>query len=90
MLRAIVIGLLVVGIPAANAQESPETGRDLRAVFARAAQGAPLTYVAFGGSITQSGDGWIGSWLRETFPKSCVSVVNSGLSATGSDLGIFR
>ncbi len=67
-----------------------EPGGDVRAAFARAAAGEPLRYVAMGGSITQSGEGWIGSWLREQFPRSAVSVTNAGWSATGSELGIFR
>ncbi|MFA6959869.1 MAG: GDSL-type esterase/lipase family protein [Opitutaceae bacterium] len=67
------------------------TGDDVVAAFARAARGEPLRYVAIGGSITQaSGDGWAGEWLREQFPESAVTVVNSGMSATGSSLGIFR
>jgi lysophospholipase L1-like esterase len=68
-----------------------EPGDDVVAAFARAVRGEPLRYVAIGGSITQaSGDGWAGDWLREQFPASAVMVVNSGMSATGSSLGIFR
>ncbi|MET0262714.1 MAG: GDSL-type esterase/lipase family protein [Rariglobus sp.] len=67
------------------------TGDDVVAAFARAAKGEPLRYVAIGGSITQaSGPGWVGDWLREQFPQSAVTVVNSGMSATGSSLGVFR
>ncbi|WPJ96690.1 GDSL-type esterase/lipase family protein [Coraliomargarita algicola] len=65
-------------------------GEDVAAVFQRAKDGAPLRYVALGGSITQSGKGWIGPWLQQQFPASDVSVVNSGMSATGSELGVFR
>lgn len=66
-------------------------GDDVVEAFARAAGGAPLRYVAIGGSITQGGGpGWAGDWLREEFPESLVSVVNSGMSGTGSALGIFR
>lgn len=66
-------------------------GDDVVAAFARAARGEPLRYVAIGGSITQaSDDGWAGEWLRRQFPRSDVTVVNSGMSATGSSLGIFR
>ncbi|PTX96207.1 lysophospholipase [Spartobacteria bacterium LR76] len=68
----------------------PPVGRDLSAVFQRAREGAPLRYVALGGSITQAGEGWIGGWLKEKFPQSEVSAINSGMSATGSALGIFR
>lgn len=67
-----------------------EPGADVARVFAAARAGAPLRYVALGGSITQSGAGWIGPWLRDQFPASRVTTVNSGMSATGSALGIFR
>ncbi|MDF3059437.1 MAG: lysophospholipase [Rariglobus sp.] len=67
------------------------TGHDVVEVMARAARGEPLRYVAIGGSITQAGGpGWIGDWLRAQFPESEVTVVNSGMSATGSELGVFR
>ena len=76
----------------ATCEESfASVGDDVVAVFTRAERGEPLRYVAIGGSITQaSGDGWAGEWLRRQFPKSDVTVVNSGMSATGSSLGIFR
>ncbi|GAT32550.1 lysophospholiPASe L1 [Terrimicrobium sacchariphilum] len=67
-----------------------EAGADVARVFAAARAGAPLRYVALGGSITQSGEGWIGPWLTEKFPSSRVTTVNSGMSATGSALGVFR
>lgn len=71
--------------------QAASVGDDVVAAFARAARGEPLRYVAIGGSITQaSGDGWVGNWLHEQFPESDVTVVNSGMSATGSSLGIFR
>ncbi|WPJ95109.1 SGNH/GDSL hydrolase family protein [Coraliomargarita algicola] len=70
---------------------SQEPGSDVVAAFSRATKGEPLRYVAIGGSITQaSSSGWIGDWLDEQFPKSEISVVNSGMSGTGSSLGIFR
>ncbi|HSI84047.1 MAG: SGNH/GDSL hydrolase family protein [Candidatus Methylacidiphilales bacterium] len=68
----------------------PAVGSDLLPIFARAAKGEPLRYVALGGSITYGGKGWLGPWLREQFPQSKVTVVNSGIPATGSDLGVFR
>ncbi|MGE9290304.1 MAG: GDSL-type esterase/lipase family protein [Puniceicoccales bacterium] len=71
-------------------QSIAEVGQDVAAVFQRAKEGAPLRYVALGGSITQSGKGWVGDWLKEEFPESQVMVVNSGMSATGSALGVFR
>ena len=66
------------------------TGDDLRAFFARAAAGEPVTVVALGGSITQGGRAWVDPWLKETFPKTPVSIFNAGISGTGSHLGIFR
>lgn len=65
-------------------------GEDLARCFSRAEEGEPLRCVAFGGSITQAGEGWIGPWLREQFPKSPIVMVNAGMSATGSALGVFR
>jgi lysophospholipase L1-like esterase len=67
-----------------------EMGADIKTVFAKASTGAPLRAVAIGGSITQAGGGWIESWLKKTFPSSAVTMRNAGMSATGSDLGIFR
>jgi lysophospholipase L1-like esterase len=76
---------------AAVAGGAPETaGGDLPAVFARAAAGQPLKMVAIGGSITQDGGGWIGDWLRGTFPNATVAVYNAGMSGTGSALALFR
>ncbi len=65
-------------------------GQDLEMAFARAEAGAPLRLAALGGSITQAGEGWIGDWLRQLFPKSLVAVRSAGMSATGSELGVFR
>lgn len=63
---------------------------DVAGVFARAERGGPLRVVALGGSITQAGEGWMGAWLRQRFPQSAITLVNSGMSGTGSALGIFR
>lgn len=83
--------ITLVGWLACPRAEAAEPGADVVDVFSRAARGEPLRYVAIGGSITQaSGPGWVGDWLREQFPKSDVTVVNSGMSGTGSSLGIFR
>jgi len=86
------IAVCLVGIFAlvCHAAETGEIGRDLIPVFERVEQGSPLRYVAIGGSITQGGNGWISDWLRKQFPKSAVATVNSGMSATGSELGVFR
>ncbi|MBS1369585.1 MAG: lysophospholipase [Lentisphaeria bacterium] len=66
------------------------TGDDLRALFAGAAAGKPVTAVALGGSITQGGRAWVDPWLKEAFPNSRVSIFNAGISGTGCHLGIFR
>ena len=79
-----------VFLAALSAHLRAEVGQDVAEVFQRARDGAPLRYVALGGSITQSGKGWIGDWLKDQFPESHVTVVNSGMSATGSALGVFR
>lgn len=65
-------------------------GDDLVKVFQRSLNGAPLRAVAIGGSITQGGDGWIRGWLKKSFPNSHTVLKNSGLSGTGSMLGVFR
>ncbi|RRJ97901.1 lysophospholipase [Opitutaceae bacterium TAV4] len=93
--RQIVAALLFVcscAVSVGTSSLSPDApGRDVVEAFAQAARGEPLRYVAIGGSITQaSGPGWVGGWLRGQFPQSNVTVVNSGMSATGSALGIFR
>ncbi len=67
-----------------------ETGADVGQAFAKARKGQPLRIVYLGGSITQAGDGWAADWLRQRLPKSQITIVNSGMSATGSALGIFR
>lgn len=104
MLLLIVIGLLATGCHqngtvTANkpnhapiaAAAVPAVGQDVAALFARAKNGAPIRCVTLGGSITQAGgETWIGPWLRSNFPKSAVTVVNAGMSATGSLLGCFR
>ncbi len=79
----------LLSAPASHAG-TPAPGADVAEVFARAQAGAPLRCVALGGSITQAGKGWIGPWLQEHFPDSDVTMINSGMSATGSQLGIFR
>ncbi len=70
--------------------KAEEHGADVAAVFAKAKAGAPLRCVAFGGSITQSGKGWIEPWLRAKFPTSEILIANAGMSSTGSQLGVFR
>lgn len=74
----------------AHSANPTKVGDDLIEPFARANHGAPLRYVVLGGSITQGGGSWIDAWLKKQFPKSNVTTVNSGMSATGSELGVFR
>jgi lysophospholipase L1-like esterase len=68
-------------------------------VLAKAEKGEAITIVALGGSITQ---GWLaseinnrwlnltGQWLKEKLPRSKITVVNLGIGATGSNIGVFR
>lgn len=78
----------------------------LAAVMKKAEAGEPITIATIGGSITQgtisSGakDSQLKtkncyaeiffSWWRETFPNSEVTVVNAGIGATDSYLGVHR
>lgn len=78
----------------------------LAAAMKKAAAGEPITVAAIGGSITQgtisSGakDSQMKtkncyaeiffSWWRETFPNSEITVVNAGIGATDSYLGVHR
>ncbi len=88
LLRILPIAMLA-GHAVCGAAETT-AGDDLRALFARAADGAPIRAAAIGGSITQAGGGWIEPWLSKTFPASLVVMRNAGMSATGSALGMFR
>lgn len=88
-LWSVLVILLVLALRPGVAGEA-EIGNDVARAFADAESGRPLRYVALGGSITQSGVGWIGPWLKEKFPASQVTTINSGMSATGSALGVFR
>ena len=87
--RPVVI-LALAGMGATQLLGAVDTGHDLVEVFARARVGEPLRAVAIGGSITQAGEGWIGGWLRDQFPCNAVTMYNAGMSATGSDLAVFR
>lgn len=87
---AIVGGCIVLTGCVHTPASKTEPGNDLKEVFRRAHNGQPLRCVALGGSITQAGKGWIGPWLRKTFPNSIINMHNSGKSGTGSSLGIFR
>lgn len=78
----------LAAMPCVSAQTV--VGADLLPVFARAAKGEPLRFVALGGSITYNGKGWIGDWLKTQFPQSAVTAVNAGVPAEGSQYGAFR
>jgi len=67
--------------------------------MAKARRGEPITIVVLGGSITQgslaSTDSkrWINimtAWWQAKFPTSKVTLVNSGIGGTGSDIGVHR
>jgi len=88
MKRIALVLVSLAGLVSAWGREP--VGADLQRVFSETRRGRPLRCVFFGGSITQAGDGWVGDWLRRQFPMSQVFMVNSGMSATGSALGIFR
>lgn len=78
----------------------------LAAVMKKAEAGEPVTIAAIGGSITQGSisngakDSQVKtkscyadiffSWWKETFPQSEVTVVNAGIGATDSYLGVHR
>ena len=78
----------------------------LAAVMKKAEAGEPVTIATIGGSITQGSisngakDSQIKtkscyadiffSWWKETFPQSEITVVNAGIGATDSYLGVHR
>jgi len=78
----------------------------LAAAMKKAEAGEPVTIAAIGGSITQGSisngakDSQVKtkscyadiffSWWKETFPQSEVTVVNAGIGATDSYLGVHR
>lgn len=83
-------GVFAVALLGGCAKKNSAPGGDVARVLRAAETGAPLRVVLLGGSITQGGHGWIGGWLRRTFPRSATFVQNAGLGGTGSDLGNFR
>jgi len=67
--------------------------------MAKARRGEPITIVVLGGSITQgslaSTDSkrWVNimtAWWQSKFPTSNITLVNSGIGGTGSDIGVHR
>ncbi|HEX2950340.1 MAG TPA: SGNH/GDSL hydrolase family protein [Armatimonadota bacterium] len=70
---------------------TPDSG--LCSFFAKLEHGDAVTIVGLGGSITQANPGWLSmtaETLQQQFPQAKVQCVNSGISGTGSDLGVFR
>lgn len=84
------VGAVLCALILSCVKRASGPGADVQRVFLEAETGAPLRVVLLGGSITQGGHGWIGDWLRRTFPRSAIHLQNSGLGGTGSDLGNFR
>ena len=83
--------IFAVGCHSLPETEIPPVGYDLAPVFRRAAAGQPITVAAIGGSITQADhECWINDLLRKRYPQSTITTVNAGMSATGSELGVFR
>jgi lysophospholipase L1-like esterase len=82
---AAIAGLLLCLAGLAGAE-----GDDLAFAFARARVSGSLRVAAIGGSITQAGGGWIAPWLGQHLPGVQVAMRNAGMSATGSELGVFR
>ena len=75
----------------------PFTVRDgLPNVAAKLKAGAAVKVVFLGGSITVDGASpkgyvtFVADWLKAQYPKAAVTVVNSGISGTGSDFGDRR
>ncbi len=75
----------------------PFTVRDgLPNVAAKLKAGEPVTVLFLGGSITVGGASpkgyvtFVGNWLKEQYPKAVISIVNAGISGTGSDYGDRR
>ncbi len=70
----------------------------LTKLFEKSANGEEITLVVIGGSVTQqfnaSPETCYGAvlrdWLKETFPKAKVNLVNSGIGASGSLIGVHR
>jgi lysophospholipase L1-like esterase len=89
-ITAISAWVLAAGLTAASGAARAADGDDLLAPFAQAHAGQPLTAVAIGSSITAAGGGWIGGWLKSTFPQTEIKWFNAGISGTGPSLGVYR
>ncbi len=68
-------------------------------VLVKARRGEAITVGVIGGSITQGAlasrpenryGALIAGWLRASFPKAVVNLVNAGIGATGSNYGALR
>ena len=75
-----------------------DTARIYKAM-AKARRGEPITFAVIGGSITVGyaassvATRWanlVQDWWITNFPKSTITLVNAGISGTGSDQGVFR
>lgn len=82
--------LFLAAVLASAAVATAAEGDDVAAAINRARSGGALRVVAFGGSITLGGEGWIAPWLRQRLPGVQVSLRNAGWGATNSELGTFR
>jgi acyl-CoA thioesterase-1 len=106
LLITILMGLLTIGISKSSAQKlsiPPKSwGYDTARIYkamAKARRGEPVTIGVIGGSITQGyaasteANRWanlVQDWWITNFPNSTVTLVNAGISGTGSDQGVFR
>lgn len=106
MLRLLSLLLLAGLLPAADTATAPAVRREPAALVtvrdglpnlaAKLQAGSPVTVVFIGGSITEaatSPTGFItvvGSWLAERHPRAQATLVNAGISGTGSDFGAAR
>ena len=71
----------------------------LRATFAKAQRGEPVTLAFIGGSITEGAiaskpkqryANLVTAWWERTFPKADFTFINAGIGATGSNYGSLR
>jgi hypothetical protein len=67
--------------------------------MAKARRGEPVRIVALGGSITAGSlaslesKRWVNlmtAWWKTKFPNSSITLINSGIGGTGSDIGVHR
>jgi len=94
-LGGFIIGIVLFG---SSYSQGYDTTRIYRAM-AKARRGEPIKIVVLGGSITAGSLASVESkrwanlmtdWWRTTFPKSTITLINSGIGGTGSDIGVHR